>query len=463
MTTIVSLLTSVFAFILAIGVLVTIHEFGHFWVARKLGVRVLRFSVGFGHPLWRYVAKDQTEYVLAAIPLGGYVKMLDEREGDVPLDQLDQAFNRQSVWKRIAIVAAGPIANFILAIFISMVVFLIGIPAERPYLAEPAKATPAAIAGIQAGDKLVEINGQAIKSWSQARLTFLEAYLANNQQVRLMVETEQGQREEKRLDVSQYVLLKEEGDHLAVVGLQALRPSATIRISQIFPDSAAEKAQLQAGDIVLALNNEPMRNAYDFVSAIKAKPNESVTLSLQRETDAGSQQVEQTLVIGQKQLDDKTVGSLGAGISSSYSDEVREKFLFLNQQAPWDAFISGVQNTWQLSVLTLKAMGKMLIGEVSLKNISGPLTIADLAGKTLTADIIYYLNFLAIISVSLGVLNLLPIPILDGGHLLYYSIELLTGKPVSEDIQAIGFRIGMTLVAGMMLLALYNDITRLLY
>ncbi|MGV6810526.1 MAG: RIP metalloprotease RseP [bacterium] len=463
MTTLVSLLTSVFAFILAIGVLVTIHEFGHFWVARKLGVKVLRFSVGFGHPLWRYVAKDQTEYVLAAIPLGGYVKMLDEREGDVPPDQLDQAFNRQGVWKRIAIVAAGPLANFLLAILISMIVFLIGLPAERPYLAEPVQETPAALAGIQAGDKLLAINDQAVKSWSQARLTFLENYLANNQQIRLTIETEQGQREEKVLDVSQYTLLKEEGDHLAVVGLQALRPPATVRISQILPDSAAATSQLQVNDTVLAFDGQPVRNAYELINAIKAKPNESATLTIQRETDAGVQQLEQTLVIGAKQVNNETVGSLGAGISSSYSDEVREKFLFLDQQAPWEAFMNGVQKTWQLSVLTLKAMGKMLIGEASLKNISGPLTIADLAGKTLTADIIYYLNFLAIISVSLGVLNLLPIPMLDGGHLLYYSIELLTGKPVSEDVQALGFRIGLTLVAGMMLLALYNDITRLLY
>lgn len=465
---ITSTLTSIFAFILAIGILVTIHEFGHFWVARKSGVKVLRFSVGFGKPLWKYVAKDQTEYVVAAIPLGGYVKMLDEREGEVPEALRHQAFNRQHVLKRIAIVAAGPIANFLLAIIISSIVFLIGMPSERPYLAAPETGTPAAKANIPGGSMILAINEQSVPSWSKARLHFLDVYFKTPEHIELKLQTEEGGVEYITLDLSQYKLLKEEGDPLGMVGLSPLRPKLDVMIAESLPDSAAEKAGLRSGDVVLQVNGDAVLNGYHFIDTIKQYANQSITLLIRRPNTSGdpdARTTEQEIVvnIGERMVDGAVVGSLGAKISSPYTEEVREKFMFLDQQPFFAALMGGVQQTWQFTVLTLKAIGKMLIGEASLKNISGPVTIADLAGKTLAADFIFYLSFLAMISVSLGVLNLLPIPMLDGGHLLYYSIELFTGKPVSENVEAIGFRIGLALVVSMMMLALYNDITRLIH
>lgn len=455
-------LTSLFAFILAIGILVTIHEFGHFWVARKAGVKVLRFSVGFGKPLWKRTAKDGVEYVLAAIPLGGYVKMLDEREGDVADNELDQAFNRQSVWKRIAIVAAGPIANLLLAIVITTIVFLIGLPAERPYLAEPVDNTPAALAGVQEGDQILAINDVDVDSWDQARMTFLDEYLKNENRVFLSLKSAEGELRSVTLDLAGQVLLKEEGDFLDKTGLSALIPPSKVTVAEVMPNSAAEKAGFQVGDRFLKVNDEPVRNVYALIDEIKQNTNQSVSFVIARDHQGQVEEIEIPTVIGQRMHEGKAVGSLGAKLQSEYTQEIREKFVFLDRSSLGEALLKGVEGTWQMAVVTLKAIGKMLMGEASLKNISGPLTIADLAGKTLAADVVFYLKFLAIISVSIGILNLLPIPMLDGGHLLYYSIELVTGKPVPEKVEAIGFQIGIMLVACMMMLAIYNDITRLI-
>jgi regulator of sigma E protease len=455
-------LTSLFAFILAIGILVTIHEFGHFWVARKAGVKVLRFSVGFGQPLWKRTAKDGVEYVLAAIPLGGYVKMLDEREGDVADDELDQAFNRQSVWKRIAIVAAGPIANLLLAIVITTIVFLIGLPAERPYLAEPVANTPAALAGVQEGDQVLAINDVEVKSWDQARMTFLDEYLKNESRVYLSLKSDNAGLRNVTLDLGGQGLLKEEGDFLEKTGLVALRAPSKVSVAEVMPNSAAEKAGFQAGDRFLRVNGEPVKHVYALIDDIKENKHQLINFVIAREHQGQIEEIEMPTVIGERKHEGKVVGSLGAKLQSEYTPEIREKFVFLDRSSFGDALLKGVEGTWQMAVVTLKAIGKMLMGEASLKNISGPITIADLAGKTLAADVIFYLKFLAIISVSIGILNLLPIPMLDGGHLLYYSIELVTGKPVPEKVEAIGFQIGIMLVACMMMLAIYNDITRLI-
>jgi regulator of sigma E protease len=455
-------LTSLFAFILAIGILVTIHEFGHFWVARKAGVKVLRFSVGFGKPLWKRTAKDGVEYVLAAIPLGGYVKMLDEREGEVSDDELNQAFNRQSVWKRIAIVAAGPIANLLLAILITTVVFLIGIPAERPYLAEPIAKTPAALAGVEEGDQILAINDIQVDSWDQARMTFLDEYLKNDKHVFLSLKSQAGGQRGVTLDLGGQVLLKEDGDFLDKTGLSALRPPSSVSVAEVLPGSAAEQAGFQSGDHFLEVNGEPVKNVYVLIDEIKKNMNQSVRFMVVRDNQGLNETIELVAVIGQRMHEGEAVGSLGAKLQSKYTPEVREQFVFLDRSPFIEALLKGVEGTWQMAVVTLKAIGKMLVGEASLKNISGPLTIADLAGKTLAADVVFYLKFLAIISVSIGILNLLPIPMLDGGHLLYYSIELVTGKPVPEKVEAIGFQIGIMLVACMMMLAIYNDITRLI-
>jgi len=459
-------LVSIPAFIVAIAVLVTIHEFGHYWVARKMGVKVLRFSIGFGKPLWSKVAgKDQTEYVVAAIPLGGYVKMLDEREAPVEEHEQQRAFNRQSVWKRIAIVAAGPLFNFLLAIILYSIVFTIGTNAMKPYIGEISPNSPAATAKIPIDSKVIAINNTAVSSWDETRMAFLNAYLQNNQKIVLNIETLDNNAQAYPLNLSQLPLLKSADDFLDQVGIYAWRPQQTIHIDQVLPDSAALAGGLQKNDVLLRVDEQAIHYVRKFIEYIQQHRKQTIALVVER----AGQEITLNITLGEKIIKDRKIGSLGASLSSKVADNLSasdqkklDDLFFIYQRGVADAFILGIEKTWQMSVLTLKMMGRLIIGEASLKNISGPVTIAEFAGKTALAGITVYLGFLAIISVSLGVLNLLPIPMLDGGHLLYYIIELLTGKPVPEAVQEVGFRIGIALVGSMMMLALYNDIVRLI-
>lgn len=457
MMNIMDLLIILPAFLLTIGILVTVHEFGHFWVARKLGVKVLRFSVGFGKPLWtRTSAVDQTEYVLAALPLGGYVKMLDERESEVAPEEVHRAFNRQTVWTRIAIVLAGPVANFILAIFIYALVFISGNPAMYPYVHARAD-TPALTAGFEAGDKITAINQSPVTSWEDARMLMLEEYL-QSPLLTVEVQTQQGTMAERKLDLSGLSLLKTEGDFLAKSGISFWAPEFGVGITMVMPGSAAEQGGLLAKDKVLAMNGIKPESAEQFVQYVQQHPGEKVELQVQREDGI----VNVAVIPALKTVDGKNVGQIGAGIGEYVPDAVREKLEFTQYFGPIDSLILGAEKTWQMSTLTLKMMGRMLTGEVSLKNISGPITIARFSGETASAGLPYYLGFLAIVSVSLGVLNLLPIPMLDGGHLLYYVIEIVKGSPVSARVEDFGLRFGMAVVGCIMVLALYNDFMRLL-
>jgi len=461
-----NILISIPAFIVAILILVTIHEFGHYWVARKMGVKVLRFSVGFGKPLWSRVAgKDQTEYVLAAIPLGGYVKMLDEREAPVEAHEQHRAFNRQSVWKRIAIVVAGPVFNFLLAIILYSIVFILGTNAMQPIIGEISPNSPAATAQIPTEAKVLAINNKAVHSWDETRMAFLNAYLQNNQSIVLNIESSDHDVQDYNLDLSDIPLLKTSTDFMNKVGIFAWRPPQIIHIAQVLPDSAALAGGLQKNDVLLRVDDQPVRYARKFIEYIQQHGNQKISLVVVRE----GQEIRLTIPLTEKNLQDQVVGSLGAQLSSKVADNLSESdqqrldhLFFVYQRNVAQSFVLGMEKTWQMSVLTLKMMGRLVIGEASLKNISGPVTIAEFAGKTALAGITVYLGFLAIISVSLGVLNLLPIPMLDGGHLLYYIIELLTGKPVPDAVQEVGFRIGIALVGSMMVLALYNDIVRLI-
>ncbi|PID49546.1 MAG: RIP metalloprotease RseP [Proteobacteria bacterium] len=444
-------------FLVTIGILVTVHEFGHFWVARKLGVKVLRFSVGFGKPLWMRVSqKDQTEYVVAALPLGGYVKMLDEREGDVPEDQVHLAFNRQSVWKRMAIVVAGPVANFILAILLYALTFMTGNPAMTP-LVEAQANSPAAVAGFAAGDKITAINDQAVASWEEARMLLLDEYL-NNPVLQVTVQTQAGQQKQLTLDLSQQALLKDEGDFLAKSGLGFWSPELDVLIAALEDNSPAAQAGLLAGDKVLSLDGKKPANPKDFVDYIR--DNVGQTLEIQVQRSSGITTIHLTPATHTEK--GEIIGRIGAHIGVDLPAEWREKMEFTQYFGPIDSLVLGVKKTWQTSVLTLKLMGRMLVGEVSLKNISGPITIARFSGETAVAGLPYYLSFLAVVSLSLGILNLLPIPMLDGGHLLYYFIEIVKGSPVSARAEAFGLRFGMAIVASIMVLALYNDFMRLL-
>ncbi len=449
------------AFLVTIGILVTVHEFGHFWVARQLGVKVLRFSIGFGKPLWSRVSgkdPDATEYVVAALPLGGYVKMLDEREGEVAADEVHRAFNRQPVWKRIAIVFAGPAFNFILAAFIYALIFLTGNPAMHPYVTPFGQDTPAVTAGFEPGDRIVAVNQQAVVSWEDARMLMLEDYL-RSPVLQVEVETRNGNRLERRLDLSGVALLKDEGDFLLRSGLEFWAPEFGVSISQVMPDSPAARGGLQAGDRILKVDGLALTSgAKSFVDYVKLHPESPIELQVQR--DEGVVTLNVTPMA--RKTDEGTSGYIGAGVGEYVPEHVLSELTFTQYLGPVDALVRGVEKTWQTSLLTLKLMGRMLMGEVSIKNISGPLTIAKFSGETAAAGLPYYLGFLAIVSVSLGVLNLLPIPMLDGGHLLYYVVELIKGSPVSERIEEMGMKLGMALVAGIMVLALYNDFVRLL-
>jgi regulator of sigma E protease len=459
-------LVSIPAFILAIGLLVAIHEFGHYWVARKMGVKVLRFSIGFGKPLWSRVSgKDQTEYVLAAIPLGGYVKMLDEREGDVAPEERHRAFNNQSVWKRIAIVVAGPLFNFLLAIILYSIVFVLGTNAMQPLIGAITPNSAAAIAGIPTNSKVLAINDKTVQSWEETRMTFLNAYLQNSQKIALRIADNQAEVQTYNLDLSQVALLKDANDFIKTAGISAWRPKQQVSIVEVLPNSSALLGGLQKNDVLLRVDALEINDGQIFVEYIQQHAKQTITLLVQRE----GQQVPLKISLSEKNVQGKNIGSLGASLRSQIADDLSEadkqkaqQAFFVYQRNIADSFVLGVQKTWQMSVVTLKMMGRLVIGEASLKNISGPVTIAEFAGKTALLGITVYLGFLAIISVSLGVLNLLPIPMLDGGHLLYYIIELFTGKPVPEAVQAVGFRIGLALIGSMMVLALYNDIVRLI-
>ena len=445
------------AFLATIGILVTVHEFGHYWVARKLGVKVLRFSIGFGKPLWKRISgEDQTEYVVAALPLGGYVKMLDEREGEVAEADLPRAFNRQSVWKRFAIVAAGPVFNFILAIFIYALIFGIGNPAMHPFV-HAYNDSPAALAGFEDGDKILAINQIPVQTWDEARMLLLDEYL-KEPVIQIEVETQQQGRAERSLDLSSTPLLKNEGDFFSKSGLAFWSPEFGVSIGQILPDGAAGEAGLQPRDRVLSLDGKKPETPEAFIAYVKARAGEAIDFKVQREDGVQNISVTPAAV----EVDGETIGRIGAGIGEYVPEDVLEKLQFTQRLGPLDALTGGVEKTWQMSVVTLKLMGRMLTGDVSLKNISGPITIARFSGETAKAGLPYYLGFLAIVSISLGILNLLPIPMLDGGHLLYYIIEIIKGSPVSERVEEYGFRFGVAVVGCIMVLALYNDFMRLL-
>lgn len=445
------------AFLVTIGILVTVHEYGHYWVAKKLGVKVLRFSVGMGKSIWsKRSGADNTEYCIAALPLGGYVKMLDEREGDVDPAEAHRAFNRQSVWTRIAIVIAGPLANFILAIFVYCLMYLIGVQAIKPFVyAQP--NTPAAIAGFQAGDQITAINGKTVLSMQDARMLVLEEYL-KDPTLRIDVTTQQGGHTARTLDLSNEKLLKDEQDLLDQIGLYAWAREKHIVVSKVLPDSPAEQAGLKAKDQLVKANGEVIENARSLIKIIQASADKPLNLEVQRSEGVAQIQVTPKLI----ERDGKQVAQVGMGLGEVVPEAVMKELIFTHSYSPVDAFVRGLEETYQMSVMSLKLMGRLVTGDVSLSNISGPVTIATYAGSAARSGLPYFLGFLAIISISLGILNLLPIPMLDGGHLMYYLIEIVKGSPVSEKIEELGLRIGMAAVGSLMVIALYNDFMRLI-
>ncbi|MEN8130278.1 MAG: RIP metalloprotease RseP [Pseudomonadota bacterium] len=452
-----SILFNLLAFIVAVGILVTFHEFGHYWVARKMGVKVLRFSVGFGKPLWTYIAgKDRTEYVIAAIPLGGYVKMLDEREGEVQPGDLERAFNRQKVGKRIAIVAAGPIFNFIFAILAYWLMFMIGVNGIKPIIGEVTPRSIAAEAAMAPGDHILSVNGEPTPTWETTTISLLNQALETGTVTLEVQRQDEVQPRQLWLDLSNTRHLLDEGDLLEKLGISPWRPTIEPVIGKLVEGGAAQRADLRAGDRIISADGEAMSVWNDWVNFIRARPNQKITVLLDREGNP----ITLELRTEARLEDGLTLGRIGA-----YPHIDRDKIAAMRvliRYGPIEGLLKAVGKTWEIGVLTLRVMWRLITGEASLKNISGPVTIAEFAGVSAAIGLSAFLGALAIFSISIGILNLLPVPILDGGHLLYYVIELIKGSPVSETTEAVGQRLGLAMLAGLMALAFYNDFLRLI-
>jgi regulator of sigma E protease len=443
------------AFALALGLLIVVHEAGHFAVARWCGVKVLRFSIGFGKPvLSLHFGRDRTELALAAFPLGGYVKMLDEREGEVEAAELPRAFNRQSVWKRFVIVLAGPVANFMLAIFMYWVLFVHGVEEPRPMLGVPAAHSLAEQAGFREGELIRSINGQAVASWQELRWELLQQALAKGS-VTLEVINKRHELAFRKLDLSSLDTSDLEGDILLQTGFRFYRPMLPPVIGKISPEGVADLAGLRDGDRILAIDGVSITSWSQVVAIIREAPGRPLRLDADRQGKTFS------LSVTPAEADDrgKRIGRIGIGVREEEVD--RTALMTIVRYGPVESLGKAVTQTWETSVFSLKMLGRMITGEVSWKNLSGPVTIADYAGQSAKLGLAYYIKFLALISISLGVLNLLPIPLLDGGHLMYYIVEIIKGGPVSERVMEIGQQIGLALLAMLMAFAFYNDINRL--
>lgn len=454
------LLQSVIGFVLAIGVLVAFHEFGHYWVARRLGVKVLRYSIGFGTPLLRWRrGKDDIEYAISAIPLGGYVKMLDEREGPVPEAELHRAFNRQSLAVRSAIVAAGPVFNLLFALLAYWAIFVLGSQELKPIVGEVAPSTPAAAAGLAPGDEILAIDGAEVRSWDQILMELVDAGV-DQDVVPVSVRTEGGEQVVRALDLSGVRMLGEEQDYLRVVGLRPWQPQLPAVVGRVMPESAAAQAGVQPGDRIVAIDGRPVTAWFELVEYVGDRPGRSVQLTLQRD----GQTVRAEAALGAREVAGQpTRGSLGVEVQVPEDPAaLYQGMLHEVRYGPLAAMARSAEATWTASSLTVKVMWQMIVGNASLKNLSGPINIAQYAGDSFEMGVAAFLKFLAIVSVSLAVLNLLPVPVLDGGHLLYYGLEAIRGRPLSERAQAVGQQIGVGLLLLLMSVAFYNDINRLL-
>jgi regulator of sigma E protease len=449
-------MTTVLAFVVAIAVLVVFHELGHYVVARWFDVKVLRFSFGFGKVLYaRRFGKGETEWVISAIPLGGYVKMLDEHEGEVAEPELPRAFNRKPVVQRMAIVVAGPIANLLLAVVLYFFLYLSGVPGIKPVLGDVPANTPAAEAGLQSKQTIISINGQPVPSWQEIRWVLLDLVL-QKKPAHLELRTPEGERLYREVAVNTLVPADLDGDFLKKLGLQPFEPPVYPIIGKLVDGGAAQKAGMQVNDRVLRVDGQDVALWTDWVTIVRSHPGKTIDVEFER--SGATMKLSLTPEVFDE--DGKTVGRVGA---AAYIDKAAfEAMLTEVSLPPLEALREAARKTWETGVVSLKMMGRMVIGEISLKNLSGPITIADYAGQSAHMGLGAYIGFLALISISLGVLNLLPIPLLDGGHLLYYSVELIKGSPVSEGLWEAGQKVGIALLATMMAFALYNDISRLI-
>jgi RIP metalloprotease RseP len=448
-------LFSILSFIVAVGVLITVHEFGHFWVARTLGVKVLQFSIGFGRALWRRRAGlDQTEYVLAALPLGGYVRMLDEREGEVQAHERPRAFNRQPVWSRIAIVVAGPAFNFLFAIAAFWLMVIVGVTGPRPIVGEVVPGSYAEAAGLKSGDEIVAVEGERTPIWDAAAMALLAAAV-EGRLVDVQVRGGDLTPQHRALDLRDASDLTGDGGFLENLGIRPWRPVVPAVIGTVVPGEAAERAGLLPGDKILSADAKTIDGWLAWVEYVRARPEQAIELTVER---AGRLTA---LTLRPDRVDTRygAIGRIGAHVEQP--EESTQEGEGELRYGPLEGIPAAVAKTWEISVLTVRMLWKMVIGQASVENISGPISIAQYAGMSASIGFTSFLKFLAIVSISLGILNLLPVPVLDGGHLMWYLVELIKGSPVSEHLQLVGQRVGIAALLALMILAFYNDLTRL--
>ena len=441
--------------LVTLAVLVTIHEYGHFWVARRCGVKVLRFSIGFGRPLYSWRDSQDTEYVIASIPLGGYVKMLDEREGDVDAAELEGAFNRKPVLQRIAVVAAGPLANFALAVVAYWALFFAGESGFAPIIGKVEAGSIAEIAGLESGQEIVAVDGEDTPTWQALSFRLLDR-IGDTGSISFSVKyPDSDVVYESEGVLSRWLANEESPDLFRGLGITLYTPDVLPIASEVLPDSPAERAGILAGDKVLSADGVLMPLWSDWVEYVRARPDIDIAVELERDGALVRTSLTPEAV---NEGGDAVFGRVGMGV---LPPEMPPEMIRTFDRGPVEALVAGVNRTGELSLFTLNSIGKMLKGLISPKNLSGPITIAKVASASAKSGLESYISFLALLSVSLGVLNLLPIPVLDGGHLMYYTVELLAGRPVPERVQALGYQLGLFMVLGIMMLALYNDFARL--
>lgn len=448
-----SFIWNAFFFIVALGLLVAIHEFGHFWVARRCGVKVERFSIGFGKTVWSRVARDGTEYVLALIPLGGYVKMLDERVEPVPEQLRSQAFNNRPLAARAAIVAAGPLANFLLAIVAFWIMLMIGIPGVKPVLGDIPAESLAAKSGLKTGQQVLAVDGHPVQDWHNLMLSLISHVGEDNVTVR--VNSANDGIEDHHLDLSSWRIgSNPDRDPLKDIGVVQYLPKISLQVAKIVPKSPAANVGLRPGDKLLAAGGQKLNTWEQFTIMVRHHAGQSMPLSVQRQ----GQVLHLNVVPEKRQANGKTYGFMGV---APEVEKYPSDYLITIQYGPIESLYKGVERTWRTTRITLDMLVKLVTGKVSVQNLSGPISIARGAGQSAHYGLAYFLGFLALVSVNLGILNLVPLPVLDGGHLLFFAVEAVTRRPVSERVLEVGMRIGTSVLVVVMMFALFNDLMRL--
>jgi len=446
----IAIIWNILSFVVALSILVAVHEWGHYIVAKLCKVKILRFSIGFGKPLYKRVTSTGMEFVIAAIPMGGYVRMLDGRVDEVSTQELDVAFDQKPVLQRMAIVAAGPAVNFIFAIFALMAIGMLGTQTAKPIVGSVDESSYAYSAQLQSGDEIVAVGEREVSNWQDVSLELVRYSGDNN--IPITVKTHKGVKRSLTMPINGWTLNPDSSDLFADLGFTRFEPEATKVLAYIEENGPASRGGLLVNDEIIKIDGTPMANWGQIVGYIETRANESISIDVLR--DGANRTV--SVLLGARS-DDANRGYLGVVTSR---EAWPEEYVVTTKLGPIDAFVSGADDTWRLMSTTLKMLGKLLTGDLSVKSLSGPISIAQGAGAHASYGLVAFLGFLALISVNLGIINLLPLPILDGGHLLYFTVEWITGKPVSEAVQEVGFKIGGALLFMVMATAIFNDILR---